>query len=70
MDAANLIKLGVVDEVLPEPRGGAHHDQDAAIATLKKRLVANLKQLEQLEPEKRLQLRYDKYRRIGQFLEK
>ena len=69
LDAANLIKLGVVDEVLPEPRGGAHHDQDAAIATLKKRLVANLKQLEQLEPEKRLQLRYDKYRRIGQFLE-
>ena len=70
LDAQNLIKLGVADEVLPEPLGGAHQNRKATASTLKKHLLSNLTKLEKLSPEQRLQARYDKYRQIGKFLEK
>ena len=70
LDAQNLIKLGVADEVLPEPLGGAHQNRKAAASNLKKHLLSNLTKLEKLSPEQRLQARYDKYRQIGKFLEK
>ena len=55
LDAQNLIKLGVADEVLSEPLGGAHQNRKAAASTLKKHLLSNLTKLEKLSPEQRLQ---------------
>lgn len=65
----HLIKLGIVDEIVPEPLGGAHHDHAAAAASLKKSILKNLAELQTIPIEKLLDLRYEKYRRIGQFLE-
>lgn len=69
LDAQNLIDLGVADEVLPEPPGGAHQNPLAAAGTLKKHLLDTLEKLDRLDPEQRLQQRYDKYRQIGKFVE-
>src|SRR3981081_99315 len=57
--AKNLLELGLVDEVVSEPLGGAHNDPDATAATLKQSLLKHLKQLLKLSPSGRLKQRYD-----------
>ena len=59
----------VVDEVVPEPFGGAHNDVDAMADTLREVLIRNLEELQQIDPETRLKQRYEKYRRFGEFIE-
>ncbi|HZQ48052.1 MAG TPA: acetyl-CoA carboxylase carboxyl transferase subunit alpha, partial [Verrucomicrobiae bacterium] len=68
--ARNLLELNLVDEVVPEPLGGAHNDPAATAETLKKHLLGQLKQLEQLTPAERMNQRYARFRSHGQFLEK
>ena len=70
LDAQNLLLLGVADKVMPEPPGGNHHDFEKAAHTLQKHLIETLAKLDDLDKEERQQLRYKKYRRIGEFLEK
>ncbi len=67
--ARDLHELELVDEVVPEPLGGAHHDHGAMADTLRDVLLRNLQELEQIDPAERLKLRYQKYRRHGQFIE-
>ena len=69
LDAQNLIKLGVADEVLSEPLWCTSKPKGSGFY-LEKHLLSNLTKLEKLSPEQRLQARYDKYRQIGKFLEK
>jgi len=69
LDAKNLLDYGVADQVLPEPAGGAHQSPERAAQTLKEQLLDNLDELDQLNPKKLLDLRYQKYRQIGEFLE-
>ncbi len=68
--AQDLKGLGLVDEIIPEPLGGAHNDVEATAANLGACLEKNLAQLERLSVEKRLEKRYDKYRALGHFEEK
>ncbi len=68
--ARNLLELNLVDEVVPEPLGGAHNDPAATAETLKKHLLAQLGQLEQLSPAERLKQRYERFRSHGRVLEK
>lgn len=63
----DLLDFGLVDEVLPEPDGGAHHDPAAAAAHLKDALLRHLEQLLALPAEERLRLRYAKFRAMGRF---
>ena len=65
----DLLKFGVVDEVIPEPLGAAHRDHRAMASTLKATIVRNLRSLETLSPESLLERRYQKFRRIGEFEE-
>jgi acetyl-CoA carboxylase carboxyl transferase subunit alpha len=65
----DLLKFGVVDEVLPEPLGGAHRDHRATAASLKSMIIKNLKSLSTLSPEDLVARRYEKFRRIGDFEE-
>ena len=65
----DLVKLGVVDEVIPEPLGAAHRDHRAMAGTLKATIVKNLKSLALLSTEDLLVRRYEKFRRIGVFEE-
>ncbi|MBD1914212.1 acetyl-CoA carboxylase carboxyltransferase subunit alpha [Leptolyngbya sp. FACHB-8] len=67
--ATDLRSLGVIDQILPEPVGGAHSDPLAATATLKQSILSSLAELDALTPNERRELRYQKFRKIGVFLE-
>src|SRR6266536_6375243 len=67
--ARDLHELGLVDEIVPEPLGGAHNDPSATAHTLKQHLLKHLKQLQKLSAADRLKLRYQKFGAFGQFLE-
>jgi acetyl-CoA carboxylase carboxyl transferase subunit alpha len=68
--AKDLHQLGLVDEIISEPLGGAHNDPHATALTLKRHLLKQLKQLQKLSPTDRLKQRYDKFRSYGQVVEK
>jgi len=68
--AKDLLELNLVDEIIPEPLGGAHNDSKATAETLKKHLLANLESLLQLSIEERMKQRYAKFRAHGHFVEK
>lgn len=65
--APDLLDLKLVDEIVPEPEGGAHTDHAATARLLEPVLSRALDELSQLSPEALLQQRYDKYRHMGQF---
>jgi acetyl-CoA carboxylase carboxyl transferase subunit alpha len=68
--AKHLLELKLVDDIIPEPLGGAHTDGDTTAATLKKALLKHLEQLLQLSAAERLKQRYEKFRAYGHFIEK
>jgi acetyl-CoA carboxylase carboxyl transferase subunit alpha len=65
LTAQNALEFQLVDDVLPEPLGGAHHDPAAMAATLKKAIARNLAALGKLSPDELVQARYEKFRRMG-----
>ena len=67
--SANLLKLGIVDEVVPEPLGGAHRNHRQTATTLKGSLVYAIKQLSGLSTEDLLERRYQRFRHFGIFEE-
>jgi acetyl-CoA carboxylase carboxyl transferase subunit alpha len=67
--AKHLLELGLVDEVVPEPLGGAHTAHDAAAEHLKQALLKQLEQLLALSPKARLKQRYAKFRKFGRVME-
>jgi len=69
LTAPDLLKLGVIDEVIPEPPGAAHADPARAIELVGEVLERQLAELEQLGPEELVEDRYRRFRRIGRFTE-
>jgi acetyl-CoA carboxylase carboxyl transferase subunit alpha len=69
LTAKDLIQLGVVDEIVPEPEGGAHRDHDLAAANLGTALRQNLQRILATPIEDLLQRRYEKFRALGRFAE-
>ena len=69
LTAMDLLRLGLIDEVVPEPLGGAPRDPDAAAQNLKTALKKNLKELLELEPKKLVSERHSKFRKMGLFTE-
>lgn len=67
--AKDLQKLGIVDQILPEPPNCAHSDPLGAAETLKNAIWENLEYLSALTPEARKNLRYQKFRHMGVFLD-
>lgn len=67
MSSADLLRLGIVDEIIPEPPGGAHHDATAMAATLKAALARHLAALAPIRPADLRERRYEKFRRLGPF---
>jgi acetyl-CoA carboxylase carboxyl transferase subunit alpha len=70
LTAKDLLNLGVVDEVIPEPLGGAHRNPQEAAQNVKEAIVRHLKELKQLPIDELVELRYEKFRKIGVFKEK
>jgi len=68
--ARELHELGLVDEIVPEPLGGAHSDWTEMARIVKSALEANLAALKSMSVGDRLKARYKKYRAFGQFTEK
>ena len=65
MTAEDLLRLGVIDEILPEPPGAAHRDPTAICGAVKKAVEAHLSALLDLPLDDLLQWRFKKYRRMG-----
>jgi len=63
----DLLELGIVDEIVPEPLGGAHKDYDTTAATLKQVLLKNLDTLWDMKQTELLSERYKKFRKMGVF---
>lgn len=69
LTARDLKELELIDEVVTEPLGGAHHNHQVAADNLKRALLSNLDDLVKKPVDKLLQERYQKFRRMGQVLE-
>lgn len=64
-----LKDLDLIDRVVDEPLGGAHRDMDASVSTLKQVLQEELAELEAIDPEKLIEMRYKRLQGFGQFRE-
>lgn len=69
LTSADLLRLGVVDDVIPEPLGGAHRDPPQMAARLKMYLLKSLRELTARPLDALLDARYEKFRRMGVYLE-
>ena len=65
--ATDLKELGIVEQVVPEPVGGAHADPKRSAELLDAVLSAQLEELVRMDPSKRLESRYEKFRKLGRF---
>jgi len=68
--APNLLQLGIIDEIIPEPRGGAHRNHDVIAATVKSAILRNIQELLAIPREELPDLRYKKFRKMGAFEKK
>jgi len=69
LTSENLLSLGVVDEVIPEPAGGAHADWEGTAVNLKATLVRTLKELSNKKPSNLLEERWAKFEAMGSWQE-
>jgi acetyl-CoA carboxylase carboxyl transferase subunit alpha len=65
MTAKEILQLGVVDEVIDEPLGGAHHDYELAAANVRRAIASHVAELAKLSPEEVRQDRLNKFRAFG-----
>jgi len=67
LTAPDLKKQGIIDEIIPEPLGGAHRNHEHAAEILKGQLLTELKHLSKLKPEKLIERRIEKFSKMGEF---
>ncbi|GGF85927.1 acetyl-coenzyme A carboxylase carboxyl transferase subunit alpha [Paenibacillus albidus] len=67
--AADLLEMEVIEEIVPEPRGGAHRDYEATAAAIKDSLWRHLQELSTMDSAELKEDRYRKFRKIGEFSE-
>jgi acetyl-CoA carboxylase carboxyl transferase subunit alpha len=65
----NLIKWGIVEEIIPEPLGGAHRNPHITFLSTKEAILRHLRTLKKLSPKQLLEKRYSRFRNIGNFSE-
>ncbi|MEP7383611.1 MAG: acetyl-CoA carboxylase carboxyltransferase subunit alpha [Gemmatimonadota bacterium] len=67
--APDLLDLGVIDEIVPEPAGGAHANHEVAAHALQEALIKHYEELRRYKPEKLVRKRREKYMKIGKYSE-
>lgn len=67
--AQDLLELRVIDGIIKEPIGGAHRNYDETAYTVKKTLLSELKTLEEMSAEERIEARIEKYGKMGEWIE-
>ncbi len=65
--APQLKELGIIDDIIPEPMGGAHNDYDATMQNVKKYIQKYIAELSALSPDQIIEQRYQKFRKMGVF---
>lgn len=70
LTAQDLVELGIADEVIPEPEGGAQKDVAAMTATVREKVIDSLQELAKKPIDELLAARYDKYRDMGEYVER
>ena len=69
MDAISLKNLGVIDEIVKEPLGGAHRDFEKMAQNLKEAVLKEFEKIDKFSIEELLERRYEKFRKMGEFFE-
>ncbi|MCD5397725.1 acetyl-CoA carboxylase carboxyltransferase subunit alpha [candidate division NPL-UPA2 bacterium] len=69
LTAQDLLSSGIIDEIIPEPLGGAHRNYEVSASNLKEILKKNLGELAKFSGRELIEKRYNKYREMGKFLE-
>ena len=67
--ASDCLNLGVIDEIIPEPLGGAHHSYEEAAENIRKVLRRDLNELTKIVPDELIKKRYEKIRQMGAYKE-
>ena len=67
LTSASLLEMGVIDEVIAEPDGGAHRDYEGTFRAVKEALLRHLRRLKRLSPKALTDKRFEKFARIGKF---
>jgi len=67
--ARDLQELRVIDEIIPEPPGGAHRDYETSAKNVHEAIARNLAELRELSAKKLVEGRYDKFRQMSRFVE-
>jgi acetyl-CoA carboxylase carboxyl transferase subunit alpha len=70
LSAPDLLRLKVIDKIIPEPKGGAHRDPKGLALLLKEEILSVLIELEQLSSEELIEQRIAKFRVMGEYMEK
>lgn len=65
----HALRFGVVDEVIPEPLGGAHRDYDTVSRSVRAAVLRHLEDVERMDIEERLNRRYQRFRDLGEYIE-
>jgi acetyl-CoA carboxylase carboxyl transferase subunit alpha len=65
--AKDLYNLGIIDEIIPEPLGGAHYDYDTTANNIKNAIVKALNEVKKINIDELIELRYKKFRKMGEF---
>lgn len=69
LTADDMLALGIIDRIVPEPIGGAHKNPKQSIETLKSMLVEELKKLKKIKPQKLVEQRVEKFCKMGAWKE-
>jgi len=69
LTSGDLLELGVIDEIIPEPYGGAHANPHETIERVRASLSRHLSELKKIPPEKLPDLKLERFSRIGTFIE-
>lgn len=69
LNAEHLLELKIIDAIIPEPLGGAHHDPQMTYQNVKKFILDQLTMLRRIPAELLLEQRYSKFRQMGQFID-
>lgn len=67
LTAEDMFEAGLIDKIIKEPLGGAHHFREKVFKTVKREIMEAFKKLNKIDPEKRIQLRREKFSRMGTF---
>jgi acetyl-CoA carboxylase carboxyl transferase subunit alpha len=65
--AGSLLELGIVDEIIPEPTGGANYDHSTTMKSVKKAILKQLEKFNKISTRKLIEKRFNKYAEIGKF---